>query len=257
VKLTLHVWRQKDAQDTGRMVRYECPNVNPHMSFLEMLDVLNESLIQKGEDPIAFDHDCREGICGTCGFMINGKAHGGFPRTTVCQLHMRNFKDGDELWIEPWRAKPFPVVKDLAVNRGAFDRIIAAGGFISVPTGSAPDGNTIPVPKQDSDRAMDAAACIGCGACVAACPNAAAALFLGAKIAHLGQLPQGQPERDRRALSMVRQMNVEGFANCGNIGECEAACPKDIKLGVIARTNHDYLKASITERPEAAVGGTG
>jgi succinate dehydrogenase / fumarate reductase iron-sulfur subunit len=257
VKLTLHVWRQKNAQDTGRMVRYECPNVNPHMSFLEMLDVLNESLIQKGEDPIAFDHDCREGICGTCGFMINGKAHGGFPRTTVCQLHMRNFKDGDELWIEPWRAKPFPVVKDLAVNRGAFDRIIAAGGFISVPTGSAPDGNTIPVPKQDSDRAMDAAACIGCGACVAACPNAAAALFLGAKIAHLGQLPQGQPERDRRALSMVRQMNVEGFANCGNIGECEAACPKDIKLGVIARTNHDYLKASITERPEAAVGGTG
>jgi succinate dehydrogenase / fumarate reductase iron-sulfur subunit len=257
VKLTLHVWRQKNAQDTGRMVRYECPNVNPHMSFLEVLDVLNESLIQKGEDPIAFDHDCREGICGTCGFMINGKAHGGFKRTTVCQLHMRNFKDGDELWIEPWRAKPFPVVKDLAVNRGAFDRIIAAGGFISVPTGSAPDGNTILVPKQDSDRAMDAAACIGCGACVAACPNAASALFLGAKISHLGQLPQGQPERDRRALSMVRQMNAEGFANCGNIGECEAACPKDIKLEVIARTNHDYLKAALTDRPEAAAGGTG
>jgi succinate dehydrogenase / fumarate reductase iron-sulfur subunit len=257
VKLTLHVWRQKNAQDTGRMVRYECPNVNPHMSFLEMLDVLNESLIHKGEDPIAFDHDCREGICGTCGFMINGKAHGGFKRTTVCQLHMRNFKDGDELWIEPWRAKPFPVVKDLAVNRGAFDRIISAGGFISVPTGSAPDGNTIPVPKQDSDRAMDAAACIGCGACVAACPNAAAALFVGAKISHLGQLPQGQPERDRRALSMIRQMNVEGFANCGNIGECEAACPKDIKLEVIARTNHDYPKAALTDRPEAAAGGTG
>jgi succinate dehydrogenase / fumarate reductase iron-sulfur subunit len=170
---------------------------------------------------------------------------------------MRNFKDGDELWIEPWRAKPFPVVKDLAVNRGAFDRIISAGGFISVPTGSAPDGNTIPVPKQDSDRAMDAAACIGCGACVAACPNAAAALFVGAKISHLGQLPQGQPERDRRALSMIRQMNVEGFANCGNIGECEAACPKDIKLEVIARTNHDYLQAALTDRPEAAAGGTG
>jgi succinate dehydrogenase / fumarate reductase iron-sulfur subunit len=257
VKLTLHVWRQKNAEDKGRMVRYEHPSVNPHMSFLEMLDVLNESLIQKGQDPIAFDHDCREGICGMCGFMINGKAHGGFKRTTVCQLHMRNFKDGDELWIEPWRAKSFPVLKDLSVNRGSFDRIIAAGGFISVPTGSAPDGNGILIPKQDADLAMDAATCIGCGACVAACPNAAAALFVGAKISHLAQLPQGQPERDRRALSMVQQMNVEGFANCTNIGECEAACPKDIKLEVIARTNHDYLKAALTDRPEAVIGGTG
>jgi succinate dehydrogenase / fumarate reductase iron-sulfur subunit len=253
VKLILHVWRQKNAEDKGRMVRYEHPSVDAHMSFLEMLDVLNESLTTNGEDPIAFDHDCREGICGMCGFMINGEAHGGFKRTTVCQLHMRHFKDGDELYIEPWRAKAFPVVKDLVVNRGAFDRIIAAGGFISVPTGSAPDGNVIPVKKQDADLAMDAAACIGCGACVAACPNAAAALFVGAKISHLGHLPQGQAERDRRALAMVRQMNAEVFANCTNIGECEAACPKDIKLEVIAFTNRDYIKASLAERPEAEI----
>jgi len=257
VKLTLHVWRQKDSQDQGRMVRYEHSQVSEHMSFLEMLDVLNESLIANGEDPIAFDHDCREGICGMCGFMINGKAHGGFPGTTVCQLHMRHFKDGDVLYLEPWRAKAFPIVKDLAVNRTSFDRIIAAGGFISVPTGSAPDGNAIPVKKEDSDRAMDAAACIGCGACVAACPNAAAALFVGAKIAHLGHLPQGQPERDRRALAMIRQMNLEGFANCTNIGECEAVCPKHIKLEVIAFGNRDYLKAAITERPESSVLGAG
>ncbi len=257
MKLTLHVWRQKNPTDKGRLVRYEHPNVSEHMSFLEMLDVLNEQLIAKGEDPIAFDHDCREGICGMCGFMINGKAHGGFPRTTVCQLHMRKFKDGDELYIEPWRASPFPVVKDLVVDRGSFDRIIAAGGFISVPTGTAPDGNAIPVPKPDADLAMDAAACIGCGACVAACPNAAAALFVGAKISHLGHLPQGQVERDRRALSMVRQMNAEGFASCTNIGECEAVCPKDIKLEVIARTNHDYLKAALTERPESTSLGAG
>jgi len=222
-----------------------------------MLDVLNEQLIAKGEDPIAFDHDCREGICGMCGFMINGKAHGGFPRTTVCQLHMRKFKDGDELYLEPWRAAAFPVVKDLAVNRSSFDRIIAAGGFISVPTGSAPDGNAIPIRKQDADLAMDAAACIGCGACVAACPNAAAALFVGAKISHLAHLPQGQAERDRRALAMIRQMNAEGFANCTNIGECEAACPKDIKLEVIAQSNADYIKAAFTERPESASGGVG
>jgi succinate dehydrogenase / fumarate reductase iron-sulfur subunit len=257
MKLTLHVWRQKNAQDRGRMVRYEVPGVNEHMSFLEMLDVLNERLIEKGDDPIAFDHDCREGICGMCGMMINGKAHGGFEGTTVCQLHMRHFKDGDELYLEPWRAAAFPVVKDLAVNRSSFDRIIAAGGFISVPTGSAPDGNAIPVQKQDSDLAMDAAACIGCGACVAACPNAAAALFVGAKISHLAHLPQGQAERDRRALAMVRQMNREGFANCGNIGECEAACPKQIQLEVIAQTNADYLKAAVTERPESATGGVG
>jgi succinate dehydrogenase / fumarate reductase, iron-sulfur subunit len=257
MKLILHVWRQKNSQDQGGMVRYEHPNVNPHMSFLEMLDVLNGNLVAKGEDPIAFDHDCREGICGMCGFMINGKAHGGFKGTTVCQLHMRHFKDGDEVYLEPWRAKAFPVVKDLVVNRSAFDRIIAAGGFITAPTGSAPDGNAIPVDKQDADLAMDAAACIGCGACVAACPNAAAALFVGAKISHLGHLPQGQPERDRRALAMIRQMTVERFANCTNIGECEAVCPKQIKLEVIAFANHDYLKAAFQERPESEVAGVG
>src|SRR5947207_11414636 len=193
------------------MERYEHTSVNPHMSFLEMLDVLNEELIAKGQEPIAFDHDCREGICGSCGFMINGIAHGPQSGTTVCQLHMRHFKDGDELYLEPWRAKAFPVVKDLVVDRSAFDRIIAAGGFISVPTGSPPDGNAIPVRKQDADLAMDAAACIGCGACVAACPNAAAALFVSAKVSHLVHLPQGQAERHRRALAMVRQMNREGF----------------------------------------------
>ena len=236
------------------MVRYEVPNVNEHMSFLEMLDVLNESLIEKGEDPVAFDHDCREGICGMCGMMINGKAHGGLKGTTVCQLHMRHFKDGDELYLEPWRAKAFPVIKDLAVNRGALDRIIAAGGFISAPTGSAPDGNAIPIKKLDSDLAMDAAACIGCGACVAACPNASSALFTGAKISHLGHLPQGQVERDRRALAMVEQMRIEDFANCTNIGECTAACPKQIKLEVIARMNHDYIKGSMVDRPQELKG---
>ncbi len=257
MKLTLHVWRQKNAKDRGGLVRYEVPNANEHMSFLEMLDVLNESLIQKGEEPIAFDHDCREGICGMCGFMINGKAHGGFKGTTVCQLHMRHFKDGDVIYLEPWRAKAFPVVKDLVVNRGSIDRIIAAGGFITAPTGGAQDANTILVAKGAADQAMDAAACIGCGACVAACPNAAAALFVGAKISHLGHLPQGQAERDRRALAMVQQMNVEGFANCTNIGECEAVCPKQIPLEVIARTNGDYLKAAVRERPEGVAGGTG
>jgi succinate dehydrogenase / fumarate reductase, iron-sulfur subunit len=232
------------------MVRYEVPNVSEHMSFLEMLDVLNESLIEKGEDPVSFDHDCREGICGMCGFMINGKAHGGHRGTTVCQLHMRHFKDGDELYLEPWRAKAFPIVKDLAVDRGALDRIIAAGGFITVPTGSAPDGNAIAVRKQDADLAMDAAACIGCGACVAACPNAAAALFTGAKIAHLAHLPQGQAERDRRALAMVEQMKIEDFANCTNIGECTAACPKEIKMEVIAWMNRDYIKSALKDRPQ-------
>ncbi len=251
MKLTLHIWRQKNAQEKGRMVRYDVPNANEHMSFLEMLDVLNESLIEKGEDPVAFDHDCREGICGMCGFMVNGMAHGGHPGTTICQLHMRHFKDGDELYLEPWRAKAFPLVKDLAVNRGALDRIIAAGGFISAPTGSAPDANATPVQKQHADLAMDAAACIGCGACVAACPNAAAALFTGAKISHLGELPQGQPERDRRALAMVEQLKLEDFGNCTNIGECVAACPKEIKMEVIVRMNHDYLKAAIKDRPES------
>ncbi|HVZ15758.1 MAG TPA: succinate dehydrogenase/fumarate reductase iron-sulfur subunit [Terriglobales bacterium] len=250
MKLILHIWRQKNAQDKGRMVTYEVPNVNEHMSFLEMLDVLNEGLIEKGEDPVAFDHDCREGICGMCGMMVNGKAHGGHKGTTICQLHMRHFKDGDELYLEPWRAKAFPIVKDLAVNRGALDRIIAAGGYITAPTGSAPDGNAIPVPKKNADLSMDAAACIGCGACVAACPNAAAALFTGAKISHLGLLPQGQAERDRRALAMVDQMKIEDFANCTNIGECVAACPKEIQLEVIARMNRDYIKSSFSKRPE-------
>jgi succinate dehydrogenase / fumarate reductase iron-sulfur subunit len=244
MRLILHVWRQKNATSPGRMVRYEMNDANPDMSMLELLDVVNEGLILKGEEPIAFEHDCREGICGSCGFMINGIAHGPLPATTVCQLTMRHFKDGDRLYIEPWRAKAFPVIKDLVVDRSAFDRIIEAGGYISVPTGSAPDGNAIPVPKEDADRSMDAAACIGCGACVAACPNASAALFTGAKIAHLGLLQQGQPERHQRALGMVQQFNAEDFGGCTNIGECEAVCPKEIKLEVIARMNRDFLQAS-------------
>src|SRR5438046_3006350 len=252
MNLTLHVWRQRNAADKGRMVTYAANNVNPEMSFLEMLDVVNEELTVKGEDPIAFDHDCREGICGSCGFMVNGVAHGPLPKTTICQLHMRHFKDGDELYLEPWRARAFPVIKDLIVDRGAFDRIIAAGGYISAHTGSSPDANAIPVPKTDADRAMDAAACIGCGACVAACPNASAALFTGAKISHLGLLPQGQPERSRRALRMVAQYNRELFGSCTNIGECEAVCPKEIRLEVIARMNRDYLRASWTARGDAA-----
>lgn len=248
MRLILNVWRQKNAREKGRMVRYDANNVNPDMSVLELLDVVNEDLMNRGEEPIAFEHDCREGICGSCGFMINGVAHGPLRGTTVCQLTMRHFKDGQELILEPWRAAAFPVLKDLIVDRGAFDRIIAAGGYISVPAGSAPDGNAILVAKADSDRAMDAAACIGCGACVAACPNAAAALFTGAKITHLGILPQGQPERHSRALNMVRQVNLEGFGNCTNIGECEAVCPKEIKLEVIGRMNRDYLKASWQRR---------
>src|SRR5215831_11855598 len=203
MNLTLHVWRQKSAGSPGKMVRYQAKGINPHMSFLEMLDVVNEDLIAKGEEPIAFDHDCREGICGMCGFMINGVAHGPERGTTVCQLHMRHFKDGDELWLEPWRSRGFPVVRDLAVDRSAFDRIIAAGGFISAHTGSAPDGNAILIPKENVELSMDAAACIGCGACVAMCPNGSAALFTGAKITHLGTLPQGQPERYDRAMGMI------------------------------------------------------
>jgi succinate dehydrogenase / fumarate reductase, iron-sulfur subunit len=248
MKLTLHIWRQRNASEKGRMVRYEVADANPEMSFLEMLDVLNESLIAKGEEPVAFDHDCREGICGMCGFMINGTAHGPQPGTTVCQLHMRHFKDGDELYLEPWRARAFPILKDLAVDRNAFDRIIAAGGFISAPTGSAPDGNAILISKEIADISMDAAACIGCGACVAMCPNAAAALFTAAKITHLGVLPQGQPERYTRAVAMVAQANHEMFGSCTNIGECEAVCPKEIKLEVIARMNRDFLKAAVTSR---------
>lgn len=244
MRIVLHIWRQANAAAAGRMVRYELPNVNTHMSFLEMLDILNEDLIAKGEDPVAFDHDCREGICGMCGCMVNGVAHGPLPGTTLCQLHMRHFKDGDELYLEPWRARAFPVVKDLVVDRSAFDRLIAAGGFISVATGSAPDGNAILVPKENADRSMDAAACIGCGACVAMCPNASASLFMGAKLAHLGLLPQGQPERDRRVMAMEAQANRELFGSCTNIGECEAVCPKDIKLEVIARMNRDFLHAN-------------
>lgn len=251
MKLTLHIWRQKSSSEQGKMVPYTV-EANEHMSFLEMLDVLNEDLTARGEEPIAFDHDCREGICGSCGFMINGIAHGPQPGTTVCQLHMRYFKNGDTLYLEPWRAKAFPVVRDLVVDRCAFDRIIAAGGFVSVAAGSAPDGNDILIPKKYVDQAMDAAACIGCGACVAACPNAAAALFTGAKISHLGLLPQGQPERDERALSMVAQVKQEMFGSCTNIGECEAVCPKEIKLEVIARMNRDYLRACWTNRREAS-----
>lgn len=257
MKIILHVWRQKDRNAQGKLVRYECPNVSEHMSFLEMLDVLNEELTAKGEDPVAFEHDCREGICGSCGFVINGVAHGPMPGTTVCQLHMRHFKDGDELYLEPWRAKAFPVMKDLIVDRGAFDRIIAAGGYISVPAGSAPDGNAIPVPKEDSDRSMDAAQCIGCGACVAACPNASASLFTSAKISHLGLLPQGQPERYERALNMVRQMTLEEFGACGNIGECEAVCPKRISIENIARMHRDYMNSAFAARPKVEAGGAG
>jgi len=248
VRLILHVWRQKNAASPGQMVRYLASDVNPDMSMLELLDVVNEDLILEGHEPIAFEHDCREGICGSCGFMINGIAHGPLSATTVCQLTMRHFKDGQELYLEPWRAKAFPVIKDLIVDRSPFDRIIAAGGYVSVPTGSAPDGNAILIPKENADSAMDAAACIGCGACVAACPNASAALFTGAKIAHLGLLPQGQPERDERALRMVAQYNAEGFGSCTNIGECEAVCPKEISLEVIARMNRDYLHASFERR---------
>ena len=255
MKLTLNIWRQKGPQQPGRMVKYEMPNVDEHMSFLEMLDVLNEELIHKGEEPVTFEHDCREGICGCCGFMINGVPHGPQRGTTVCQLHMRQFRDGDELWLEPFRAKAFPVLKDLMVDRSAFDRIIAAGGYISVNTGCAVDGNAIPIEKQHAEMAMDAAACIGCGACVASCPNASASLFTSAKIAHLGLLPQGQAERDRRAIRMVAQMMEEGFGYCTNTGECEAVCPKGVKLENIARMNRDYLKAAITYREESAPAG--
>jgi succinate dehydrogenase iron-sulfur subunit len=248
MRLTLKVWRQAKRQDKGKFVSYVMDDVSPEMSMLECLDVLNERLTEKGEEPIAFEHDCREGICGSCGFMINGVAHGPMRGTTVCQLTMRHFKDGEELLLEPWRAAAFPLLKDLAVDRGALDRVIAAGGYISASTGSAPDGNAIPVSKEASDRAMDAASCIACGACVAACPNAAAALFTGAKIAHLGLLPQGQPERNARVENMLAQLNREAFGNCTNIGECSAVCPKEIPLEVIGRMNHDFLCAVLSER---------
>jgi succinate dehydrogenase / fumarate reductase iron-sulfur subunit len=242
VRLTLKIWRQPNAEAKGALHTYEVDDISEDMSFLEMLDVLNEGLNEKDEEPIAFDSDCREGICGTCGLMVNGEAHG--PEvTTVCQLHMRSFKDGDTITIEPWRADAFPVLKDLCVDRGSLDRMIQAGGYISVNTGSAPDAHATPVPKKNADRAFDAATCIQCGACVAACPNASASLFLGAKITALGELPQGQAERDTRVLGMVAQHDEEGFGGCTNIGECAAACPKEIPLDVISQLNRDLRTA--------------
>lgn len=248
MNLTIKVWRQQDAKSAGKFVTYPVQNVTPDMSFLEMLDLLNEDLQAKGEAPVAFDHDCREGICGMCGFLINGVAHGGHRGTTVCQLSMRFFKDGDSLTLEPWRAKAFPVLRDLAVDRSAFDRIIQAGGFITVPTGVAPDARAVLVPKEAADRAMDAATCIGCGACVAACPNASAMLFTAAKIVHLNSLPQGQPQRDERTADMVAQMSEEHFGSCTNHGECEAVCPKKIPLEFIGRMNRDLIHATLHRR---------
>ena len=257
MNLTLKVWRQDGPNSAGELKDYQATDVSPDMSFLEMLDVVNERLIETGGEPIAFDHDCREGICGMCGMMINGVAHGPMRGTATCQLHMRSFKDGDTLVIEPWRARAFPVIRDLVVNRGALDRIIASGGFITAPTGSAQDANNLPIAKQASDAAMDAAACIGCGACVAACPNGSASLFTGAKVAHLGLLPQGQPERYRRALRMVAQMDLESFGGCTLFGECQEACPKEISIDVISRMNRDFMRAAVTKVDERTGGGEG
>ncbi|HET9727405.1 MAG TPA: succinate dehydrogenase/fumarate reductase iron-sulfur subunit [Gemmatimonadales bacterium] len=245
MNLTLHIWRQSGPGAPGGMVRYQAHDISPDMSFLEMLDVLNERLMETGEAPVAFDHDCREGICGSCSLMINGVAHGPNRGTATCQLHMRSFADGDEIHVEPWRARAFPVVKDLVVDRAALDRIIAAGGYVSAPTGSAPDGNAILIPKDAVDTAMDAAQCIGCGACVAACPNGSASLFTAAKISHLGLLPQGQPERVQRAWRMVERMDIEGFGGCTLYGECQEACPKMISIDTITRMNRDFLRAAV------------
>jgi succinate dehydrogenase / fumarate reductase, iron-sulfur subunit len=242
VKVTLHVWRQTGPTAPGRLERYEAADISPEMSFLEMLDVVNEGLIATGQLPIAFDHDCREGICGSCSLMINGVAHGPMKGTATCQLHMRSFDDGAEIWVEPWRARAFPIVKDLVVDRSALDRIIQAGGYVSVDTGGAPDGNAIPIAKDAVEHAMDAAQCIGCGACVAACPNGSASLFTAAKIVHLGLLPQGQTERYQRALHMVTQMDAELFGGCSWFGECQEACPKEISIDAITRMNGDYLR---------------
>jgi succinate dehydrogenase / fumarate reductase iron-sulfur subunit len=244
MRFTLHIWRQASRDATGRFETYVADNISEHSSFLEMLDTVNDQLIHQGKEPIAFDHDCREGICGACGFMIDGEAHGPLPETTVCQLHMRQYHDGADIWIEPWRAAAFPVLKDLVVDRSALDRIIQAGGFISVRTGSAPEANATPVPKHNADLAMDAAECIGCGACVAACPNASAMLFTASKAAHLGYLPQGQPERFARARSMVLAQDHEGFGHCTNHGACQNACPKGISIHYIARLNRDFISRS-------------
>lgn len=248
MKMTLQVWRQKNARSQGEWARYEADHVTPNMSFLEMLDAVNLELIARGEEPIAFDHDCREGICGSCGMMINGIAHGPRKATATCQLYMRHFKDGDTIFIEPWRSKAFPVIRDLIVDRGALDRIIQAGGYASVSTGSAPEANATRVSKENTDLAMDAAACIGCGACVAACPNGSAALFTGAKVSHLALLPQGQPERHQRVLEMVAAMDREGFGSCTMHRECQAVCPKAISVDFIAKMNGEYLRGSLTRR---------
>jgi succinate dehydrogenase / fumarate reductase iron-sulfur subunit len=248
--LVLHIWRQAGPTATGRFARYEAKGISEHASFLEMLDILNEQLTDAGEEPVAFEHDCREGICGSCGLVINGVPHGPQHGAATCQLHMRHYAHGDEIWIEPWRSSAFPVLKDLVVDRSAFDRIMQAGGYITVRTGSVPDANAVLVRKESADLAMDAAACIGCGACVAACPNASAMLFVSAKIGHLGLLPQGQPERRQRVLDMVAVMDESGFGNCTNHGECEAVCPKQISTDFIARLNRDLFGASL-----AATGG--
>ena len=255
MRLKLIVWRQAGPATDGRFVTYEATDVSPDMSFLEMLDVLNEELTLKGELPIAFDHDCREGICGSCGVMINGVAHGPMRGTATCQLHMRSFNDGDTIQVEPWRARAFPVIKDLVVDRSAFDRIVASGGYISVNTGGAQDANNILIAKELVDQSMDSAACIACGACVAACPNASASLFTAAKLTHLGLLPQGQPERSRRTISMVNQMEEEEFGGCTLHGECQEACPKEISIDNIVRMNRDYIRANITKREEKAFAG--
>ncbi|MFN8847995.1 MAG: succinate dehydrogenase/fumarate reductase iron-sulfur subunit [Bdellovibrionales bacterium] len=254
INLNLKIWRQKKATEPGSFQTYSINKVSTDASFLEMLDQLNEELIKKGEDPVAFEHDCREGICGSCGFMINGNAHGPLKSTTVCQLHMRNFTDGETLTLEPWRASAFPVIKDLSVNRTAFDRIIKSGGYVSVNTGNAPDGNAIPVPKQNADEAFANATCIGCGACVSSCKNGSAALFTSAKIGHLAALPQGEVEREKRALRMVAQMDAEGFGSCTSTGACSAACPKEISLVNIALMNREFIKASLNQKPEVQGG---
>lgn len=247
MNFTLHIWRQKNAREPGRLVTYQVDGITEDTSFLEMLDILNRRLIEKGEEPIAFDSDCREGICGTCSLVINGVPQGPEKGATACQIYMRSFKDGDEIYVEPWRANPFPLVRDLVVDRSAFDRIIQAGGFVSVNTGGAPDGNALPIPKDDAETAMDAAACIGCGACVAACKNASAMLFVAAKVSHFGYLPQGHAERSRRVRKMVLKMDEEGFGACTNYSECEAVCPKQISVKFIGKMNREYLRSMLTQ----------